>query len=57
MKHDQPPRRDFLRYVGTMAALSTPALQAAASEQNRVSFPPIFDKSEKPEKTEPPGDS
>lgn len=57
MKHDQPPRRDFLRYVGTVAALSTPALQAAASEQNRVSFPPIFDKSEKPEKTEPPGDS
>lgn len=57
MKHDQPPRRDFLRYVGTMAALSAPALHAAASEQNRVSFPPIFDQSEKPEKTEPPGDS
>ncbi|MBD8541875.1 Gfo/Idh/MocA family oxidoreductase [Oxalobacteraceae sp. CFBP 8761] len=57
MKHDQPPRRDFLRYVGTVAALSTPALQAAASEQNRFSFPPIFDKSEKSEKTEPPGDS
>jgi len=57
MKHDQPPRRDFLRYVGTMAALSAPALQAAASEKNRVSFPPIFDKSEKPEKTEPPGDA
>jgi predicted dehydrogenase len=57
MKQDQPPRRDFLRYVGTMAALSTPALHAAASEKNRVQFPPIFDKSEKPEKTEPPGDS
>lgn len=57
MNQDQPPRRDFLRYVGTMAALSTPALHAAASEQNRVTFPPIFDKSEKPEKTEPPGDS
>jgi len=57
MKHDQPPRRDFLRYVGTMAALSAPALQAAASEKNRVSFPPIFDKSEKPETTEPPGDA
>jgi len=57
MNHEQPPRRDFLRYVGTMAVLSTPTLQAAASEQNRVSFPPIFDKSEKPEKTEPPGDS
>jgi len=57
MNHDQPPRRDFLRYVGTMAALTAPALHAAASEQNRVSFPPIFDKSEKPEQTEPPGDS
>ncbi|MEW7849123.1 Gfo/Idh/MocA family oxidoreductase [Massilia aurea] len=57
MTHDQPPRRDFLRYVGTMAALSAPALHTAASEKNRVSFPPIFDKSEKPEKTEPPGDS
>lgn len=57
MNQDQPPRRDFLRYVGTMAALSTPVLHAAASEKNRVQFPPIFDKSEKPEKTEPPGDS
>jgi len=56
MKQDQPPRRDFLRYVGSMAALSAPAL-AAASEQNRVTFPPIFDKSEKPEQTEPPGDA
>jgi len=56
MKQDHPPRRDFLRYVGSMAALSAPAL-AAASEQNRVTFPPIFDKSEKPEQTEPPGDA
>ena len=57
MNQEQPPRRDFLRYVGTMAALSTPALHAAAREENRVSFAPIFDKSEKPEKTEPPRDS
>lgn len=53
---NQPPRRDFLRYVGTLAALSTPALQAGASEKDRVEFPPIFDKAEKPERTEPPGD-
>jgi len=57
MKKDQPPRRDFLRYVGSIAALSAPALQAAASEKNRVAFAPIFDKSEKPEQTEPPGDA
>lgn len=57
MNQEQPPRRDFLRYVGTMAALSTPALHAAAREENRASFAPIFDKSEKPEKTEPPRDS
>jgi predicted dehydrogenase len=56
MDQSQPPRRGFLRYVGTLAALSAPAVQAAASEQDRVTFPPIFDKSEKPEKTEPPGD-
>lgn len=56
MMHSQPPRRDFLRYVGTLAALSTPALAASAAEQDRVTFPPIFDKSEKPETTEPPGD-
>jgi predicted dehydrogenase len=57
MKQDQPPRRDFLRYVGSIAALSAPALHAAASDKNRVEFPPIFDKSEKPEQTEPPGDT
>jgi predicted dehydrogenase len=57
MKQDQPPRRDFLRYVGSIAALSAPALHAAASDKNRVEFPPIFDKSEKPEQTEPPGDA
>ena len=56
MPQSQPLRRDFLRYVGTLAALSAPALQAAAAEKDRVTFPPIFDKSEKPEKTEPPGD-
>lgn len=56
MNHDQPPRRDFLRYVGTMAALSAPALHAAANERDRVSFPPIYDKSEKKEETEPPPD-
>jgi predicted dehydrogenase len=56
MKHDDAPRRDFLRYVGTLAALSAPALQAGAAEKDRVSFPPIEAKSEKPEKTEPPGD-
>ena len=33
MKHDQPPRRDFLRYVGTMAALSTPARFATERDQ------------------------
>lgn len=56
MKHDEAPRRDFLRYVGTLAALSAPAMQAAAAEKDRVTFPPIEAKSEKPEKTEPPGD-
>ena len=56
MKHDQAPRRDFLRYVGTLAALSAPAMGAAAAEKDRVTFPPIETKSEKPEKTEPPGD-
>lgn len=56
MKQTLPPRRDFLRYVGTLAALSAPALQAAAAEKDRVTFPAIYDKSEKPEQTEPPGD-
>ncbi|MDQ2818799.1 MAG: Gfo/Idh/MocA family oxidoreductase [Pseudomonadota bacterium] len=56
MQQRQPLRRDFLRYVGTLAALSAPALQAAAAEKDRVTFPPVFDKTEKPEKTEPPGD-
>ncbi len=56
MRQNQPPRRDFLRYVGTIAALSAPGLQAGASEKDKVDFPPIFDKSEKPEKTEPPAD-
>jgi predicted dehydrogenase len=56
MKHSQPPRRDFLRYVGTLAALSAPMLQAGAAEKDRVTFPPVYDKSEKPEQTEPPGD-
>jgi predicted dehydrogenase len=56
MHQNQPPRRDFLRYVGTIAALSAPALQAGAGEKDKVDFPPIFDKSEKPEKTEPPAD-
>jgi predicted dehydrogenase len=51
-----PPRRDFLRYVGTLAALSAPALHAAANERDRITFPPINDKSEKPEVTEPPAD-
>lgn len=56
MKHSEAPRRDFLRYVGTLAALSAPAMQAGAAEKDRVTFPPIEAKSEKPEKTEPPGD-
>ncbi|GGX78753.1 gfo/Idh/MocA family oxidoreductase [Massilia dura] len=56
MNQSQPPRRDFLRYVGTLASLSTPAALAAASDKDRVTFAPIFDKSEKPEKTEPPAD-
>lgn len=56
MPHDHAPRRDFLRYVGSLAALSAPALQAAAAEKDRIKFPPIETKSEKPEKTEPPGD-
>lgn len=56
MKHSEAPRRDFLRYVGTLAALSAPAMQAGAAEKDRVTFPPIEAKTEKPEKTEPPGD-
>lgn len=56
MTHSQPQRREFLRYMGTLAALSAPALQAAANEKDKVDFPPIEAKSEKPEKTEPPGD-
>jgi predicted dehydrogenase len=56
MKQSQPLRREFLRYVGTLAALSAPAMQAAANEKDRVTFPPIDAKTEKPEKTEPPGD-
>ena len=56
MKQSQPQRREFLRYVGTLAALSAPAMQAAASEKDKIAFPPTEAKSEKPEKTEPPGD-
>jgi predicted dehydrogenase len=56
MKQSQPLRRDFLRYMGTLAALSAPALQAAANEKDKISFPPIDAKTEKPEKTEPPAD-
>jgi predicted dehydrogenase len=56
MKQSQPQRREFLRYVGTLAALSAPAMQAAANEKDKISFPPTEAKSEKPEKTEPPGD-
>ncbi|TWI70014.1 putative dehydrogenase [Pseudoduganella lurida] len=56
MIQNQPPRRDFLRYVGTLAALSAPTLHAAANERDRITFPPINDKSEKPEVTEPPAD-
>lgn len=56
MKQNQPRRRDFLRYMGTLAALSAPAMQAAAAEKDKVSFPPIYAKSEKPEKGEPPAD-
>ncbi|WP_197986189.1 MULTISPECIES: Gfo/Idh/MocA family protein [unclassified Massilia] len=56
MSQDQAPRRDFLRYVGTLAALSSPALAAGAAEKDKVTFPPIETKTEKPEKTEPPGD-
>jgi predicted dehydrogenase len=56
MKQSQPPRREFLRYVGTLAALSAPAVEAAANERDRVTFPPIEAKTEKPEKTELPGD-
>lgn len=56
MKQIQPPRRDFLRYVGAMAALTTPVLPAGAAEKDRVTFPAIYDKSEQPERTEPPGD-
>ena len=56
MMHSQPRRRGFLRYMGTLAALSAPALQAAANEKDKIAFPPIEANSEKPEKTEPPGD-
>jgi predicted dehydrogenase len=56
MKQSQPPRRDFLRHVGTLAALSVPALPAWASDKDVVKFPPIYDKSENPEQTEMPGD-
>ena len=56
MKQSQPQRRDFLRYVGTLAALSAPAVQAAASDKDKITFPPTEARSEKPEKTEPPGD-
>jgi predicted dehydrogenase len=56
MKQSQPPRRDFLRYMGTLAALSAPALQATANEKDKINFPPIDAKTEKPEKTEPPAD-
>ena len=56
MKHDEAPRRGFLRYVGSLAALSAPAMQAVAADKDKVSFPPIEAKTEKPEKTEPPGD-
>jgi predicted dehydrogenase len=56
MMQNQPRRRGFLRYMGTLAALSAPAMQAAANEKDKISFPPLEAKSEKPEKTEPPGD-
>jgi predicted dehydrogenase len=56
MNQSQPLRRDFLRYMGTLAALSAPALQAAANEKDKISFPPIDARTEKPEKTEPPAD-
>jgi predicted dehydrogenase len=56
MTHSQPRRREFLRQMGTLAALSAPALQAAANEGDKVTFPPTEAKSEKPEKAEPPGD-
>jgi predicted dehydrogenase len=55
MNQDHAPRRDFLRYVGTLAALSSPVV-AGAAEKDKVTFPPIETKTEKPEKTEPPGD-
>jgi predicted dehydrogenase len=56
MNQSQPQRRGFLRYMGTLAALSAPALQAAANDKDRITFPPTEAKTEKPEKTEPPGD-
>jgi len=56
MKQSQPQRREFLRYVGSLAALSAPAMQAAANEKDKISFPPTEARTEKPEKTEPPGD-
>jgi hypothetical protein len=51
------PRRDFLRHFEALAALSTPAMAALGSEKDALNFPPIYDKSEKPEQTEPPGDA
>ena len=57
MPQSQPQRRHFLRYMGSIAALSAPAMQAAAGEKDKVSFPPIYAKSEKPEKGEPPADA
>jgi predicted dehydrogenase len=56
MNQNQPPRRDFLRYVGGLAALSAPVL-AAAAEKDKVSFPPIYAKTEKPETAKPAGDA
>jgi predicted dehydrogenase len=50
-----PPRRGFLRYAASLAALSAPAL-AAANDKDRITFPPIDAKAEKPERTEPPAD-
>ena len=55
MNQNQPPRRDFLRYVGSLAAMSAPAL-AAAGEKDKVAFPPIYSKTEKPETAKPAAD-
>ena len=56
MPQSQPQRRHFLRYMGSIAALSAPAMQAAAGEKDKVAFPPIYSKTEKPEQPEPPFD-